>query len=114
MFPPAVEDGFSPSGVYVVRRHVAKRLVIPPRNGSGLRIGVVPCDEPGSLRAGGVEHAVPTTGRAVSSGSSGIGISAVSRCGKCNYGKINDLRKTPPKNFKTGSFDRSDTSPLSE
>ena len=58
---------------------------------------------------------VATTGRAVScgsSGSSGIGISAVSRCGTCNYGKINDLHKTPPRNFKTGPFDRSGTSPL--
>jgi len=35
-----------------------------------------------------------------------------SPCGKRNYSRHKNLRKTPPKNFKTGSFDRSDTSPL--
>jgi hypothetical protein len=58
---------------------------------------------------------VATTGRAVSAGSCGSGgirWVTLSPCGKRNYSRHKNLRKTPPKNFKTGSFDRSDTSPF--
>jgi hypothetical protein len=60
------------------------------------------------------EPVVATTGEAVcapSCGSSGIGISAVSRCRKCNYIKNKKLRRLWEKNFETGPFNRSGTSP---
>jgi hypothetical protein len=57
---------------------------------------------------------VATTGAAVSSGlcgSGGIRWMTISLCGRRNYSSHNNLRSIAEKNFETGPFDRSGTSP---
>jgi len=69
-------------------------------------MGVVP----GPLQTVGA-----TTGGAVTAayrGWSGSVVKNVSRCQVCNYSRSKDLRKMAMKNFKTGPFNRSGTSPL--